>query len=96
MAVVTDRGTVTVTDAAFAGIVVQAAESVEGAHVRKRRGVEVAVEPGGTRVEIELAVDVGRVLPDVARDVQERVTAALGTMCGVHVNAVDVAVEELV
>ena len=38
----------------------------------------------------------GRVLPDVARDVQERVAAALGTMCGVNVTAVDVTIEELV
>jgi len=35
------------------------------------------------------------VLPDVARDVQERVAAALGTMCGVTVSAVNVVVEEL-
>jgi uncharacterized alkaline shock family protein YloU len=96
MTVVTDRGTVTMTDAALAAIVLQAAQSVDGAHVRKRRAVEVAVEPGGARVQLELAVAFGRVLPEVARDVQERVTAALGTMCGVHVNAVDVAVEELV
>ena len=31
----------------------------------------------------------------MARDVQERVAAALGTMCGVTVTAVDVSVEEL-
>ena len=94
MAVVTDRGTVLVTDAALSGIVITAAESVEGAHVRKR-GVDVAVEPGGTRVQIALTVALGRVLPDVAREVQKRVAAALGTMCGVDVNAVDVSVEDL-
>jgi hypothetical protein len=95
MVVVSDTGTVTVTDAALTRIVVQATESVEGARIR-RRGIEVAVEPGGAHVRLELAVDLGRVLPDVARDVQERVTSVLGTMCGVNVNAVDVAVEELV
>jgi uncharacterized alkaline shock family protein YloU len=31
----------------------------------------------------------------VARDVQARVAATLGTMCGVKVTAVDVSVEEL-
>ena len=46
-------------------------------------------------MQLELAVTYGRVLPDVARDVQERVAAALGTMCGVNVTAVDVAIEEL-
>ena len=95
MAVVTDRGTVTVSDAALTGIVVQAAESVDGAHVRKRK-VTVTVEPRGAHVQLDLSVAFGQVLPDVARDVQEHVASALGTMCGVHVNAVDVAVEELV
>ena len=96
IAVVTDRGTVTVTDAALSGIVVQAAESVEGARVRKRRAVEIAVEPGGARVDIELAVAYGRVLPEVAREVQERVADALAQMCDVEVEAIDVTVEELV
>jgi uncharacterized alkaline shock family protein YloU len=48
-----------------------------------------------TRVGLELTVAYGRVLPEVAHDVQERVAAALGTMCGVNVTAVDVSVEEL-
>ena len=50
---------------------------------------------GSARVELELAVAFGSVLPEVARDVQERVADALGTMCGVNVTAVDVTVEEL-
>jgi uncharacterized alkaline shock family protein YloU len=87
---------VRVTDAAIAQIVVRAAEAVEGAHVRRpRRRLEVEIEDGTARVALELAVDVGLVLPDVARDVQERVAAALGTMCGVTVTAVDVVVEDL-
>ena len=87
---------VRVTDAAIAQIVVRAAEAVEGAHVRRpRRRLEVEIEDGTARVALELAVDVGLVLPDVARDVQERVAAALGTMCGVTVTTVDVVVEDL-
>jgi uncharacterized alkaline shock family protein YloU len=93
--VVSDDGTVTVTDAALNQIVVQAAEAAEGTRVRRRRHVEIAIAEAGTRVQLELAVTYGRVLPDVARDVQERVAAALGTMCGVNVTAVDVAIEEL-
>ena len=87
---------VRVTDAAIAQIVVRAAEAVEGAHVRRpRRRLDVEIEDGTARVALELAVDVGLVLPDVARDVQGRVAAALGTMCGVTVTAVDVVVEDL-
>ena len=87
---------VKVTDSAVAQIVVRAAEGVEGARVRRpKRHLEVEIDGGSARVELELAVDYGKVLPDVARDVQERVAAALGTMCGVTVTAVDVFVEEL-
>jgi uncharacterized alkaline shock family protein YloU len=93
--VVGDGGTVTVTDAALNQIVVQAAEAVPGARVRKRKSVGVEIDGGGARVQLELAVAYGRVLPATARDVQERVASALGTMCGVTVSAVDVAIEEL-
>ncbi|HVM57941.1 MAG TPA: Asp23/Gls24 family envelope stress response protein [Gaiellaceae bacterium] len=91
-----DGGAVTITDAALAQIVVQAAEAVEGARVRRqRRRLEIAVADGHASVELELAVAYGRVLPDVAREVQRRVADALTRMCGLDVDAVDVAVEEL-
>jgi uncharacterized alkaline shock family protein YloU len=87
---------VKVTDAAVTQIVVRAAEGVAGAHVRRpKRHLGVEIEDGRARVQLELAVDYGKVLPDVARDVQAHVAAAVGTMCGVNVTAVDVFVEEL-
>jgi len=95
MTVVSDGGTVTVPDSVLSQIVVQAAESVAGARVRRRRHVAIEIAGSGTQVGLELAVGYGLVLPDVAREVQERVAAALGTMCGVQVTAVDVSVEEL-
>lgn len=91
-----DGGTVTVTDAALTYIVVQSAESVDGARVRRaRRKVDIELEGKRARVELELAVAYGNVLPDVAQDVQLRVTDALTRMCGLDVSAVDVTVEEL-
>ncbi len=93
--VVTDAGTVTVTDAALNQIVVTAAEAVEGARVRRRRHLGIEIGEAGTRVELGLSVAYGRVLPEVARDVQAQVSSALGTMCGVDVEAVDVTIEEL-
>jgi uncharacterized alkaline shock family protein YloU len=36
------------------------------------------------------------VLPELARTVQERVAAAVATMCSVDVESVDVSVEEVV
>lgn len=88
---------VKVTDNALTQIIVRAAEGVEGARVRRpRRRVEVEIENGRARVELELAIAYGMVLPDVARDVQAEVADALGRMCDVSVDAVDVSVEELV
>ena len=87
---------VKVTDSALTQIVVRAAEQVEGVRVRRsRRHLDVEVADGSAQVAIEVAVVYGRVLPEVARGVQERVAAALGTMCDVSVTAVDVSIEEL-
>jgi uncharacterized alkaline shock family protein YloU len=89
-------GSIEVTPGALAQIVQQAAESVEGARVRRpRRGLDVRVDDGHVRVELELAVRFGIVLPDLARDVQARVAEALGTMVALEVEAVDVSIEEL-
>jgi uncharacterized alkaline shock family protein YloU len=91
-----DEGSISVTDAALTHIVVRSAESVDGARVRRaRRRVGVELEGRRARVELELAVAYGKVLPEVARDVQLRVTDALTQMCGVDVTGVDVTVEEL-
>jgi uncharacterized alkaline shock family protein YloU len=87
---------VKLTDGAMTQIVVRAAEGVEGARVRRRRRkVAVEIDDGRARVDFELAVEYGRVLPDVARHVQSEVADALTQMCGVAVDAVDVSVEEL-
>jgi uncharacterized alkaline shock family protein YloU len=89
-------GTITVAPSVLAHVVVGAAESVEGARVRRpRRGLDLDVDDGGARVALELAVRYGDVVPDVARDVQRRVHEALRDMCGLDTSAVDVSVEEL-
>ena len=89
-------GTITVTPGALTQIVVRAAEGAEGARVRRpRRGLEIELENGHARVELELAARFGFVLPDLARQVQERVSGALEGMCGLVVDTVDVSVDEL-
>jgi uncharacterized alkaline shock family protein YloU len=90
------EGTITVTPSALAGLVAAAAESVDGAEVRRgRRRLEIDVDDGSARVRIELTGRYGVVLPELARAVQERVADALTKMCGVGVEAVDVSVEEI-
>ena len=89
-------GTITITPAALTQIVVRAAERADGARVRRpRRGLGIELENGHAQVELELAARFGLVLPDLAREVQERVSGALEGMCGLVVDSVDVSVEEL-
>ena len=72
----------------------RAAESVDGAEVRRgRRRLAIDVADGHAHVRLELSARYGVVLPQLAREVQQRVTDALTTMCGVEVDAVDVSVE---
>jgi uncharacterized alkaline shock family protein YloU len=90
------EGTITVTPSALAGLVIQAAEAVDGVEVRRgRRRLDIDVALGDARVRLELSARYGLVLPDVARDVQERVADALVTMCAVRIGSVDVSVEEI-
>ena len=87
---------VRLTDSALSQIVVQAAESVAGARVRRpKRRVEIAVDGGRAWVELELVAQYGSTLTEVGRTVQERVADALRTMTGLEPAAVDVAIEEL-
>ena len=87
-------GSISVMPGALAAIVRRAAESVDGTRIRRRRGLEVRVDDGRAQVELELAAEYGLVLPDVAREVQERVAGALASMCAVSAS-VDVTIEEL-
>jgi uncharacterized alkaline shock family protein YloU len=89
-------GTIRIEADALSTLVVNAAELVEGARVRRpRRGLEVAVSDGRARVSLELAVRQGLVLPELAAAVQRSVAHALTNAAGLAVDAVDVAIEEL-
>jgi uncharacterized alkaline shock family protein YloU len=90
------HGPIRIAGDALSGLVVTAAELVEGARARRpRRGVDVAVENGHVRVELELAARFGVALPELAQAVQERVSGALRESTGLNVDAVDVSIEEL-
>jgi hypothetical protein len=87
------EGSITLVPGALTQLVVLAAEGVEGAKVRRPKR-SVHVEPGA--VSLELAVAHGASLPGVAREVQERVAAAVSATCGLEVASVDVLVEAVV
>jgi uncharacterized alkaline shock family protein YloU len=90
------HGRIELPGSTLAALVVHAAESVDGARVRRpRRGLDVALEDGRVTVAVELAARRGVVLPDLARAVQSSVSDALGQMAGLSVTAVDVSIDEL-
>jgi uncharacterized alkaline shock family protein YloU len=88
-------GSITVTDPALHQIVAAAVALVPGARPRRRKGIEIEVKAGRVRVELELAAPLGAVLPELGRDVQMHVTAALAGMCGLVVDTVGVTIAEL-
>jgi uncharacterized alkaline shock family protein YloU len=89
-------GTIRIEADALAGLVIAAAELVDGARVRRpRRGLDVDVDVGRARISVELAARYGTVLPELAAAVQRSVASALTASAGLTVEAVDVAIEEL-
>jgi uncharacterized alkaline shock family protein YloU len=80
---------VTVSDAAFAQIVVRAAQEVDGARVRRPKKVSL----DGDRLELALGARRGAVLPELARAVQARVAETVETMCELRLAGVDVTIE---
>jgi uncharacterized alkaline shock family protein YloU len=89
-------GSIRIEGDALSGLVVTAAELVDGARVRRpRRGLDVTVQDGRAHVSLELTARFGVVLPDVAVAVQAGVAQALRIATGLEVEAVDVAIEEL-
>lgn len=89
-------GSVRLSEAALAQIVGGAVGQVEGARLRKgRRRLALELAEGHASAQLEVVVAYGRVLPDVARSVQQRVADALARMCDVEVDEVAITVVEL-
>jgi uncharacterized alkaline shock family protein YloU len=91
-----DAGAIRIEGDALAGLVVTAAELVDGARVRRpKRGLEVQVDGGSARVELEVAARYGVPLAELGEAVQRSVAQALERSSGLAVSAVDVLVVEL-
>jgi uncharacterized alkaline shock family protein YloU len=90
------NGSITVTAAALSRLVARAAQSVEGARVRRpKRAVEVAHGDGRVSVSLALSADYGVPLPELARSVQALVAGAVARVSGLEVDRVDVEIEEV-
>jgi len=89
-------GSIRISGEALAGLVVTAAELVDGARVRRpRRGLDVTVKDASVHVTVEVAARYGAVLPELGDAIQRSVTEALRAATGLAVDGVDVAIEEL-
>jgi uncharacterized alkaline shock family protein YloU len=89
-------GTISVTPAALQRLVVGAAESVDGARLRRpRRALSLVIAGRRVEVSLELAARRGTVLPELGRAVQQRIADELRTACDLDVGRIDVAIEEV-
>ena len=91
----------TISSDILASYAADAAREVDGVRglvesaIPRHKGVLISEEDGRVRVELHLAVEWGCSVPDVGREVQQRVTAYLDRMAKVSPEAVDVIIDEI-
>jgi uncharacterized alkaline shock family protein YloU len=91
----------TISSDILASYAADAAQEVDGVRglvesaIPRHKGVRISDEDGRMRVELHLAVEWGCSIPDVGREVQQRVAAYLDRMAKVSPEAVDVIVDEI-
>ena len=89
-------GAVEVSSQALAQLVVRAVAEAGPARVRRpRRDIGLSLSGSRARLTLALAAGYGEPLPGLGAGVQEEVSRALATMCGLTVESVDVTLEEL-
>jgi uncharacterized alkaline shock family protein YloU len=89
------HGEIRIEGDALAGLVVAAVEAAGARARRPRRGLDIAIEGGRARVDVELAARYGAVLPELGRATQESVASALRAAAGLEVERVAVVIDEL-
>lgn len=91
----------TISSDILASYAADAAREVEGVRglvesaLHRHKGVRISDDDGRVRVELHLAVEWGASIPEVGREVQQRVAAYLEHMAKVDPEAVDVIVDEI-
>jgi uncharacterized alkaline shock family protein YloU len=91
----------TISSDVLASYAADAAREVDGVRrlvestLHRHKGVRVLEGEGSLRLELHLAVEWGASIPDVGREVQQRVAAYLARMASVEADAVDVVVDEI-
>jgi uncharacterized alkaline shock family protein YloU len=91
----------TISSDILASYAADAAREVEGVRglvesaLHRHKGVRIVDDDGRVRVELHVAVEWGASIPEVGREVQQRVAAYLERMANVDPEAVDVIVDEI-
>ncbi len=81
--------------AADAALEVDGVRGLVESALHRHKGVRIVDEDGHVRVELHLAVEWGASIPQVGREVQQRVAAYLDRMAKVDPETVDVIVDEI-
>jgi uncharacterized alkaline shock family protein YloU len=81
--------------AADAALEVDGVRALVESALHRHKGVRIVEDDGGVRVELHLAVEWRVSVPEVGREVQQRVAAYLARMAKVDPEAVDVIVDEI-
>lgn len=100
-----DVGSVAISDDVIASIAGVAAAEVEGVaslgnvnvvdFIGKKnagKGVKIAISDDSVEISVSIAVKKGNIIPTVAKKVQENVAAAVESMTGIEISAVNVKV----
>ncbi len=91
----------TISSEVLASYAADAARDVEGVRgfvestLHRHKGVRVLEGDGAVRLELHIAVEWGASIPEVGRELQQRVSAYLARMASVEAEAVDVVVDEI-
>jgi uncharacterized alkaline shock family protein YloU len=91
----------TISSDILASYAADAAREVDGVRglvesaLHRHKGVRIIDDDGRVRVELHLVVEWGASIPEVGREVQQRVAAYLERMAKVDPEAVDVIVDEV-
>ncbi|MGZ8691243.1 MAG: Asp23/Gls24 family envelope stress response protein [Gaiellaceae bacterium] len=95
------EGRSTIASEILASYAADAAREVDGvgglveSALHRHKGVRVLEYDGRVRVELHVTIEWGVSIPDVGREVQQRVAAYLAQMASIELEAVDVIVDEI-
>jgi len=81
--------------AADAALEVDGVRGLVESHLPRHRGVRISDDEGRVDVEVHLVVDWGVSIPDVGREVQQRIAEYLQRMADVRPASIDVVVDEV-